>query len=87
MKVRKYEFLNLLELLIDKDIMPYGEIKVNVYNDKINGYEIYHHCGLGTFTGIGYQYVVGGLYEDRFTIQTDAAYYEFWLLCLCWNYS
>ena len=79
MKVRKFEFLKLLEMLIDNNIMQYGEIKVSIWDKENKAYKIYHHCGLGTFTGIGYQYVVGGLYVDSFSINHESLYYEFWL--------
>ena len=79
MRVRKFEFLKLLEVLTADEITQYGKIKVNIWDEDTNAYKVYHHCGLGTFTGIGYQYVVGGLYVDSFSINHESLYYEFWL--------
>lgn len=71
MKIRKKQFLPLLELLIENDVIPFGEIKVFILNPVTKKYELYHYCGLGTFTGIGYQYLISGMEVDKFIILSE----------------
>lgn len=68
MRVGRWKFLELLEFLIENDIFKRGSILVYIWNPETHKYEKYHHCGIGTFTGIGYQYIISEAIVDSFKI-------------------
>lgn len=63
----KWKFGELFEHLLDTKVITFGEILVYGTDEK-GVYEKIHHCGLGTFTGIGYHYLLANAIVDSFTI-------------------
>lgn len=78
----KWKFRELLEYLIDNEIVTFGEIIV-YGTDEEGHYEKIHHCGLGTFTGIGYQHLLADATVDSFEIMfnKDGNICMFYLSC------
>lgn len=64
----KWKFGELFEHLINTKVITFGEILV-YGTDEEGHYEKIHHCGLGTFTGIGYQYLLAEAIVDSFSIE------------------
>lgn len=63
----RWKFRELLEFFIENNVITFGEIIVYGINEE-GYYEKLHHCGLGTFTGIGYQHVLAECVVNSFEI-------------------